>query len=577
MPQQQQFSGNPFMLGDSERGSYDYSGMTPDEAQTQRNISQRRQMAKLMMYQGQQQAGKKGGMVGNIYVKASPMEGLAGVGQVGLGGLADYFLNKESTEETKNQAKDRKARIDEYIAATTDTPAVPASKPLRPESYTDSNLSQIIKETRPETPPVDPNVPELSLRPMNKVSQTMMDMQVKAPQRLSPEQEKFALRFGEGQQDPYAGGMMGDGSGPSVAGTPFQPGAYMPAEIGPETPGTPGIIRSQGDIMRAGLKAFAYGDPRLDKLVSHVTDQRNQQEQAKLMREDRLARDTQANLERVSRDRAAADTQRTLREIMESGLNRRADNSNTSKKAVTKLGMILDIDEALKGMDPASEDAKSLRDLRATLSTHAPGTTVNVDTRTEGAYGKAFAGDIATNDAKFRDAAVGASSLAERANRVSELLHSDTVFTGTAAEFKLQFVKAAKALGLTNSDSAAATEALVQELAGNTLDSIKSSGLGTGQGFTDKDLKFLEGAKSGRIVFEKETIQRLSDLSYKAATKSRSQWDTRKKTIPSSALAGTGLDQEQLPEMPARYAVPANPAAAGGIPSAGAGWSLELK
>ena len=332
MPQQQQFSGNPFLLGDSERGSYDYSGMTPDEAQTQRNISQRRQMAKLMMYQGQQQAGKKGGMVGNIYVKASPMEGLAGVGQVGLGGLADYFLNKESKKAGDEADQLRKARIDEYLAATTDTPAVPGtpeSAPLRPASYTDSNLGQLIKETRPEAPPVDPNAPELSLRPMNKVSQTMMDMQVKPPQRLSPEQEKFALRFGEGPQDPYAGGIMGDGTGPSVARTPFQPGTYTPEERGPSTPGTPGtpgIHRSQGDIMRAGLKAFAYGDPRLDKLVGHVTDQRNQQEQSKLMREERFARDTQANLERVSRDTALAGYQNELEKQRQAGQNERNES-----------------------------------------------------------------------------------------------------------------------------------------------------------------------------------------------------------------------------------------------------------
>ena len=38
----------------------------------------------------------------------------------------------------------------------------------------------------------------------------------------------------------------------------------------------------------------------------------------------------------------------------------------------------------------------------------------------------------------------------------------------------------------------------------STLDSIATAGLGTGQGFTDKDLKFLKDAKLGNITYTKE-------------------------------------------------------------------------
>ena len=496
MPQQQQFSGNPFLLGDSERGSYDYSGMTPEEAQTQRNIAQRRQMAKLMMYQGQQQAGKKGGMVGNIYVKASPMEGLAGVGQVGLGGLADYFLNKESTEETKKQAKDRKARIDEYIAATTDTPALPASKPLRPESFGESNLNQIIRETNPEqASQLGPrDIPTPSLRPMNKVSQTMMDMQVKAPQRLSPEQEKFALRFGEGPQDPFAGGMMGDGSGPAVAGTPYQPGAYTPKEIGPETPGTPGITRSQGEIQRAGLKAFAYGDPRLDKLVGHVTDQRNQNEQNQLRRQELLAKQESDQVFKMAlQDRAIAG-QSALKG--QEGADARLAAKTKEETAV--VGQVEILNKMIAEGDPNSPATKALKQLLEKLTTHTPAASQTMSIDQGGPLAQEMMKKAGDNVAKTLESAQVAQRSLQTIQKVEEAIRTGKVISGPGATPTIYLRQLGSVLGVTGKDSEEIlknTRVAIQGMAQLQIDSSKAA---QGQGaISDYERKLFERASAG--------------------------------------------------------------------------------
>jgi hypothetical protein len=180
----------------------------------------------------------------------------------------------------------------------------------------------------------------------------------------------------------------------------------------------------------------------------------------------------------------------------------------------------------------------------------AKGTNVTLNAGTEKKYGEALAGKIAEADVSMRDVAIKAPELAERSNSVIKLINSG-VITGTGAEARLAIGKALNLAGDSDSETIANTEALVTELAGTTLDAIKGSGLGSGQGFTDKDRQFLQDAKAGRIPLESSTIRRIATLNHRAAVKSAERWNKRVKEIPESALAGTGLtrDQIQVPDL----------------------------
>jgi hypothetical protein len=65
--------------------------------------------------------------------------------------------------------------------------------------------------------------------------------------------------------------------------------------------------------------------------------------------------------------------------------------------------------------------------------------------------------------------------------------------------------------------------------------------LGTGQGFTDKDLKFLQGVAGGTINLTPQTLTELATLQHRTATRAADAWTKRSKEIPKDVLAGTGI------------------------------------
>jgi len=131
---------------------------------------------------------------------------------------------------------------------------------------------------------------------------------------------------------------------------------------------------------------------------------------------------------------------------------------------------------------------------------------------------------------------------------------------------KLNMARALNLAGANNDEKIANTEILLSGLARQTLGAVKTSGLGTGQGFTDKDLKFLQDVEGGRISMNAKTIQYLAELSHSAADKSAAAWNKRIKEIPKSATEGTGLSTEPI-VVPKRFTATTAPAppAAGAI------------
>jgi len=196
-------------------------------------------------------------------------------------------------------------------------------------------------------------------------------------------------------------------------------------------------------------------------------------------------------------------------------------------------------------------------------------------------FGEVFGTKIAERDVGLLDTASKAPDLAANANRVLSILSQGNVFTGTAADMKLNMARALNLAGADNNEKIANTELLLSGLARQTLGAVKTSGLGTGQGFTDKDLKFLQDVEGGRITMNAKTIQYLAELSHSAADKSATAWNKRVKEIPKSATEGTGLSTEPIVVPKRLGAAPAAPAAGavqngyrfkGGDPAVAANW-----
>ena len=148
--------------------------------------------------------------------------------------------------------------------------------------------------------------------------------------------------------------------------------------------------------------------------------------------------------------------------------------------------------------------------------------------------GEAFTKEYATEGAKATvardtthfDLAQAAPQNIEKANRIMDLVDSGAL-TGTAAEKKLQIARMFNITGNGPEETIKKTELLISGLGQNVLDNIKASGLGAGQGFTDKDRQFLERVVGGSIELNGETIKELARLQKAANQRSVEKWNKR--------------------------------------------------
>jgi hypothetical protein len=205
-------------------------------------------------------------------------------------------------------------------------------------------------------------------------------------------------------------------------------------------------------------------------------------------------------------------------------------------------------------------------------ATHAPATTVNVST--EKKYGERFGGLIAEQDAGKLSAAEKAPQLAASANRIIGLVQQGNVFTGPIADVKLNIARALNVAGASNQEKIANTENLIAATGQSTLDAIKGAGLGTGQGFTNKDLEFLRGIAGGTINLTPQTLTELARLQHLTATRSAESWNKRVREIPRDVIQGTGLSTTPITVPPlteikkgGAAAAPTTPAPAGVDPA----------
>jgi hypothetical protein len=203
----------------------------------------------------------------------------------------------------------------------------------------------------------------------------------------------------------------------------------------------------------------------------------------------------------------------------------------------------------------------------------APRTTVTVpvNVSTERKYGEQFAGKIADVDINKMTTAENAPRMAESANRIIDLVSQGNVFTGPIADIKLNIARALNVAGASNEEKIANTEMLIAGTGQSTLDAIKSAGLGTGQGFTDKDLKFLQGVAGGTIGLTQKTLMDLATLQHRVATSSAAAWNKRVGEIPKEVVQGTGLNTTPI-KVPALSSVMRSAARPAGV---GTNWTFE--
>jgi hypothetical protein len=170
----------------------------------------------------------------------------------------------------------------------------------------------------------------------------------------------------------------------------------------------------------------------------------------------------------------------------------------------------------------------------------------NITQSTEKKFSEQFANKMADSDIAKMGVAEKAPELAASANRIIDLVKQGNVFTGPVADVKLNIARALNVVGASNEEKIANTEKLISATGQSTLDAIKGAGLGTNQGFTDKDLKFLQGIAGGTIDLTSQTLTELARLQHQAATRSAESWNKRVKQLPKSATEGTGLSMEPI-------------------------------
>jgi hypothetical protein len=192
--------------------------------------------------------------------------------------------------------------------------------------------------------------------------------------------------------------------------------------------------------------------------------------------------------------------------------------------------------------------------VRAVESTAAAAKRPKVEVNIPNFAEKTFAGGLAEDQVKkfsvLQSAAEKAPDMLRTAAESKAILKGGKFFSGSPANVQLEMAKMADALGLGGADTkekAFNTQTLITNAAGSTLDSIAGSNLGTGQGFTNNDLKFLERARSFTIDMTDANIKRVIDLQERAAKASVARYNERLRSLPQASIATMGLTPITLP------------------------------
>lgn len=181
----------------------------------------------------------------------------------------------------------------------------------------------------------------------------------------------------------------------------------------------------------------------------------------------------------------------------------------------------------------------------------APNTSVSI-AGPENQYNKDIGAGLAKDGLDLVSQARQAPDVVRNAQMIRDALQNGAI-TGTGAKARLAIEQAMATAGLTGEGRAANTQALISGLANTTLAGVKASGLGAGNGFTDKDRDFLEAARSGTIESTPQNILRVADLSERAAVITHQKGSAvlgRWKTDPALRNVAQDTSIDPLPSRP---------------------------
>jgi hypothetical protein len=198
----------------------------------------------------------------------------------------------------------------------------------------------------------------------------------------------------------------------------------------------------------------------------------------------------------------------------------------------------------LQGKDPKNWTAQERAAVEAKALDYKRSGAINLAVNTEKSYGGEFGQGLAKNDVSLYQTATKAPQVLQTVKDTKALLDSGKVITGFGANQRLDIARLGSALNIGGKDTkevVANTQQLFANRAQATLDSIRESGLGAGQGFSNADRDFLEKAKMGGIVYDKASLQRQLDIEERVARASANKWNDRIKSIPESATKPTGV------------------------------------
>lgn len=201
--------------------------------------------------------------------------------------------------------------------------------------------------------------------------------------------------------------------------------------------------------------------------------------------------------------------------------------------------------------DPESPEAQSLYDDAMSKANYKrPANNVSVTTVGENEYNKNIGKLASASDMSKLSAADQSQEFLDSADRITSALENSDVIIGPGADVRLGLAKVMNILGADNDDTISQTQALLSSLAETTLDSIPSSNLGGGQGFTERDKEFLIAAKAGNINWTREALEYLAYTNKRAArykVEVRNKLLERKTPRQLEALASAGVDITPLP------------------------------
>lgn len=201
--------------------------------------------------------------------------------------------------------------------------------------------------------------------------------------------------------------------------------------------------------------------------------------------------------------------------------------------------------------------------LKAKLTALPTGTTVNNYPPGPKSFGDKLgelsATEVHTNQVTARDAPIAVN----KSQAVIEALDDPNIIVGPGADFRIGLAKALNIAGATNDETIANTQTLISQLADTTLSAIQTSGLGTGQGFTEKDKQMLQDARAGRIPMTKETLRNISIMNIKVQRHAVEKWNNQlsnfdELTKQQMRSVGVPTDPYPLPEIPKAKKYPSN-------------------